>query len=137
VTIDTLEQYYGLASNIDAITEEIDTLYNPVRSPVGNGTHSNEPSDPTGRSAMRIIQLKDMLEADKAKQLELAEQIEHWLMTVKDSEVVSIIRWHYILHYNWKATNAKVYGYPDYHYSRRKVIRYFEKEAKKVKDNAV
>ena len=136
MTIDTLEQYYGLASNIDAITEEIDTLYNPVRSPIGNGMHGSEPSDPTGRSAMRIIQLKDMLEADKAKQLELAEQIEHWLMTVKDSEVVSIIRWHYILHYNWKATNAKVYGYPDYHYSRRKVIRYFEKEVKKVKDNA-
>lgn len=137
MTIDTLEQYYGLASNIDAITEEIDTLYNPIRSPIGNGTHNSEPSDPTGRSAMRIIQLKDMLEADKAKQLELAEQIEHWLMTVKDSEVVSIIRWHYILHYNWKITNAKVYGYPDYHYSRRKVIRYFEKEAKKVKDNVV
>lgn len=131
MTIETLEQYYGLAANIDAITEEIETLYNPVKSPVGSTTRNSEPGDPTGRSAMRIIQLKDMLEADKARQLELAEEIEHWLMTVNDSEVVSIIRWHYILHYNWKATNAKVYGYPDYHYARRQVVRYFEKMQKK------
>lgn len=131
MTIDTLEQYYGLASNIDAITEEIETLYNPVRSPVSSGSHSSEPGDPTRRSAMRIIQLKEMLEADKARQLELAEEIEHWLTTVNDSEVVSIIRWHYILHYNWKATNAKVYGYPDYHYARRQVHRYFEREMQK------
>ena len=130
MTIDILEQLYGLTSNIDAISEEIDTLYIPVRSPIGNN-HSSEPGDPTGRSAMRIIQLKEMLEADKQKQIELLEQIEHWLRTVRESEIVSIIRWHYILHYNWKMTNMKVYGYPDYHYARRQVHRYFEKEMQK------
>lgn len=126
MNIETLEQLYGLTSNIDAISEEIDTLYIPVRSPIGNN-HSSEPGNPTERSAMRIIQLKEMLEADKQKQIELLEQIEHWLRTVKESEIVSIIRWHYILHYNWKLTNMKVYGYPDYQYARSKVIRWFEK----------
>lgn len=130
MTIDILEQLYGLTSNIDAISEEIDTLYIPVRSPVGN-SHGSEPSNPTERSALRIIQLKEMLEADKQKQIELLEEIEHWLQTVKESEIVSIIRWHYILHYNWKMTNMKVYGYPDYHYARRQVHRYFEKEMQK------
>lgn len=127
MNIETLERLYGLTSNIDAISEEIETLYNPVRSPVGNGAHGSEPGNPTERSAMRIIRLKETLEADKAEQLELLEQVEHWLRAVKESEIVSIIRWHYILHYNWKQTNNKVYGYPDYNYSRQKIIRYFQK----------
>jgi hypothetical protein len=127
MNIETLEQYYGLASNIEAIEREIQVLYSPIRSPIGSGSGQSEPGDPTERSAMRIIMLKEKLEQERTQMLELAEEIEEWLLTVRDTELVSIIRWHYILRLNWKQTNVKVYGYPDYNYSRQKVIRYFQK----------
>lgn len=129
MNIETLESYYGAYSNIAAIEEEIKQLYNPIRSPIGN-TGNKEPGDPTARSAMRIIQLRDKLESEKTRLLGLVDEIEQWLLTVEDSEIVSIIRWHYVLGLNWKQTNMKVYGYPDYFYSRQKVIRYFEKLSK-------
>ena len=127
MTIEKLEQFYGIASGIEAIETEINQLYNPVKSPVGSGTHSTQPSAPTERSAMRIIDLKEQLEAERKRMLDLAEEIEHWLVTVDDSEIVSIIRWHYILRLTWKQTNMKVYGYPDYRYARQKVYRYIKK----------
>lgn len=139
MTIETLEQYYGTASNINAINEQLRTMYVSVHSPAPNpsGVHGTEPGDPTGRTALRIIALKDQLEQEHLRLLDLAEEIEAWLLTVTDMEIVSIIRWHYLLRLNWKQTNIKVYGYPDYQYARGKVIRYFEKLDKKHKQNSV
>jgi hypothetical protein len=76
---------------------------------------------------MRIVQLKELLECQRQELYELVEEIERWLTTVEDTEIVSIIRWHYLLKLNWRQTNLKVYGYPDYYYSRQKIIKYFEK----------
>lgn len=135
MTIETLEQYYGTASNINAINEQLRTMYSSVHSPAPNpsGVHGTEPGDPTARTALRIIALKDQLEQEHLRLLDLAEEIEAWLLTVTDMEIVSIIRWHYLLRLNWKQTNIKVYGYPDYQYARGKVLRYFEKLAKNNK----
>lgn len=135
MTIETLEQYYGTASNINAINEQLRTMYSSVHSPAPNpsGVHGNEPGDPTARTALRIIALKEQLEQEHLRLLDLAEEIEAWLLTVTDMEIVSIIRWHYLLRLNWKQTNIKVYGYPDYQYARGKVLRYFEKLAKNNK----
>lgn len=129
MTIETLEQYYGISSDIDAIKEQIQALYSTVHSPAPNpsGVHGTDPGDPTGRAALRIIALKERLAVEQERLLDLYEEIEQWLPSVKDTEVASIIRWHYILRYNWKQTNMKVYGYPDYNYSRKKIARYFEK----------
>lgn len=129
MTKDKLEQYYGVASNIEAIDMEISHLYNPISSPNGrtDGGTSTTPGDPTHRTAMRIIQLQEMLEAERERLCELAEEIEKWLLTVEDTEIVSIIRWHYLLRLNWKRTNMKVYGYPSYDYSRKRIDRYFER----------
>lgn len=135
MTIETLEQYYGTASNINAINEQLRTMYSSVHSPAPNpsGVHGTEPGDPTARTALRIIALKEQLEQEHLRLLDLAEEIEAWLLTVTDMEIVSIIRWHYLLRLNWKQTNIKVYGYPDYQYARGKVIRYFEKLNKNYK----
>lgn len=57
----------------------------------------------------------------------LLEEIEAWLLTVTDTEIVSIIRWKYLLRLDWKRVNMKVYGYPDYWYARKRLIRFFEK----------
>lgn len=131
MTIDKLEQYYGISSGIEAIEQEIATLYNPISSPAGktDGSFSSTPGDPTARTAMRIIQLREKLEQERERLMDLAEEIEQWLTTVSDTEIVSIIRWHYLLRCNWRVTNLKVYGYPDYFYSRQKVIAYFKRES--------
>lgn len=127
MTIEKLEQYYGIASNIEAIDQQIRTMYNSYSSPLGNTSeiHSSTPGNPTERDALRIIQLKDNLEEERERLQNLAEEIEEWLTTVPDMELVSIIRWHYLLRLDWKRTNIKVYGYPSYDYSRKKISRYF------------
>lgn len=123
---ETLEQYYGIASNIEAIDWEITKLYNPVSSPQGRqGVRGSTPSSPTEASAMRIIHLREMVEAERARLYALAEEIETWLTTCDDKEITAIVRWHYLLRLNWSRTNIKVYGYPDYDYSRKKIERYF------------
>lgn len=136
MTIDKLEQYYGISSNIEAIEEEIDTLYNPVVSPNGREQigHGSTPSNPTERNAMRIIRLRELLESERERMRSMAEEIEVWLTTVEDTEIVSIIRWKYLLRCDWKRVNMKVYGYPDYWYSRNRLINYFKKYQKTQED---
>ena len=129
MTIETLEQYYGIASNIDAIEQEINTLYNPISSPNGHRDEVRNltPSNPTERNALRIIQLREQCESERERMYALLEEIESWLLTVNDTEIVSIIRWKYLLRLDWKRVNMKVYGYPSYDYSRKRLRRYFEK----------
>ena len=130
MTIETLEGYRGIASGVEAIEMEISTLYNPVHSPNGHemsGSFGGSPSDPTAHSAMRIIHLKEALDEQRESMYALLEEIETWLITCEDPEVVSIIRWHYLLGLTWKQTNLKVYGYPDYDRSRKKIMRFFQK----------
>lgn len=129
MTIETLEQYYGIASNIEAIEEEINTLYNPVSSPSGRYSEvmSSTPSNPTERNALRILYLREQCESERERMYALLEEIEAWLLTVTDTEIVSIIRWKYLLRLDWKRVNMKVYGYPSYDYSRKRLHRYFER----------
>ena len=74
MTIDKLEQYYGISSGIEAIEQEIATLYNPISSPAGktDGSFSSTPGDPTARTAMRIIQLREKLEQERERLMDLA-----------------------------------------------------------------
>lgn len=61
MTIETLEQYRGIMSEIKALELEIDALYDPRKSPNGrqqSGGPGSAPSDPTGKNAMRIIELR-------------------------------------------------------------------------------
>ena len=77
---------------------------------------------------MRIISLREKLDEERERMYATLEDIERWLMTCEDPEIVSIIRWHYLLGLDWRQTNRKVYGYPDYYRSRKKIIRFFEKK---------
>lgn len=129
MTIELLEQYYGISSNIEAIEMEIATLYNPVSSPTGRPAeaHGSTPSNPTERNAMRIIYLREQAETERERMYQMLEEIEAWLLTVQDTEIVSIIRWKYLLRLDWKRVNMKVYGYPSYDYSRKRLHRFFDK----------
>jgi hypothetical protein len=131
MTIETLEEYRGIASGVEAIEMEIQTLYNPISSPNGRemqGSFSGTPSDPTAHAAMRIISLREKLDEERERMYATLEDIERWLITCEDPEIVSIIRWHYLLGLDWRQTNKKVYGYPDYWRSRKKIVRFFEKK---------
>ena len=129
MTIDLLEQYYGISSNIEAIEMEIATLYNPVSSPNGRMSEATgtTPSNPTERNALRIIYLREQAENERERMYQMLEEIESWLLTVNDTEIVSIIRWKYLLRLDWKRVNMKVYGYPSYDYSRKRLPRFFER----------
>lgn len=137
MTLEKLEQYCGIEAEIEAIKTEIEQLYNPVKSPTGMGG-SSEPSDPTGRSAMRIIMLKDQLNMKLELLSQRRQEIHDWVQSIEDDEVSAIVRWRYIIkpphgnRYTWRQVNMKVYGYPDYQYSMRRLHRYLETCTKKT-----
>lgn len=106
MTIETLEAYRGIVSEIQALEAELDALF----------------EDPEA-DAMRAT-----LAAKQERWKEAKRSIEVWLDTVTDAEVRSIARWHYIIGYNWKETAAKVYGRGDYYIARKRIKRYFGKE---------
>ena len=132
MTRETLEEYYSIASRIQAIDEEIRILYTPKLGGSGNSIGAGRSSvmisgNPTEETALRVTVLREKLEAERERLITLAEEIEAWLDTVEDTEIEAIVRWHYLLRCNWKVTNIKVYGYPDYWYSRKRLERYFSR----------
>ena len=130
MTIEELENFKGLGSEVLAIQNEIDSLYSPVCCPNGQtgGGHSSTPSAPTERAVGRILDLKDKLGSTQDELAHEMETIEQWLETVSDAEIRSIIRWHYLLGLDWQRTNLKVYGYKSYYACRKRIMRYFGKE---------
>ena len=139
MNIEKLEQYSGITANIEALKEEINALYAPISSPNGHTGegHSTTPGAPTERAAMRIIKLKEDLNWQTEQMLNLREEIETWLATITDIEIQAIVRWRYLIPNRegrartWKDVNNRVYGYPDYWYSRNRLKRYLEREDKK------
>lgn len=139
MNIEKLEQYSGITANIEALKEEINALYVPISSPNGHTGegHSSTPGAPTERAAMRIIKLKEDLNWQTEQMLNLREEIETWLVTITDIEIQAIVRWRYLIPNRegrartWKDVNNRVYGYPDYWYSRNRLKRYLEREDKK------
>lgn len=133
MTREELEQYYTISARIDAIDREIRELYAPALPTTGApkvdaGRASVRTSaGPTERTALRVIALREQLEREREDLYALAERIEKWLETVNDPEIEAIVRWHYLLRCNWRVTNLKVYGYPDYQYARARLLRYFKK----------
>ena len=129
MTIETLDKYRGLVSEMKAMQLEIDTMYDVRKSPTGKAsTGSSGPGDPTGRIAMRIIEKKEHLLAKQEEWSKAALEIEQWLATVDDPEICSIVRWHYLLGFSWKRTSAQVYGRSDYYLARKRIYRFFGKE---------
>jgi len=126
MTIEQLEQYRGIVADINALQAEIDSLYDVRRSPTSDGMgHGSTPGDPTGRAAMRIIELREQLRTEQNRWSDAVYSIETWLRTVQDSEVRSIIRWRYILGLSWKQTANQVYGTTEYWDACRKRVRRF------------
>lgn len=128
-----LEQYYTISARIDAIDQEIRELYAPQMATTGaprvdaGKASVHTAGSAVERNALRVIALREQLEREREELYALAERIENWLDTIEDAEIEAIVRWHYLLRCNWRVTNLKVYGYPDYQYARSRLLRYFKK----------
>lgn len=124
MTIERLETYRGLLAERNAIVQQIDELSKPLQTinrSSGVQKQSSGISNPTERSALKIIELEE-------KVLKIDDElnaIESWIDDIVDGELRAILRWHYINGYNWNRTNIKVLGYSSYDTSRKKVERYF------------
>lgn len=129
MTIETLEQHRGLIAEIKALNAEITALYDVRKSPNGREPTGNgsTPSAPTERAVARILELKEKQNAKRNEWERAVKEIEQWLDTVEDADIRSIVRWHYVLGYNWKRTSREVFGTDSYYRARKKLLRYFEK----------
>lgn len=130
MTIEKLEQYKGLTSEMQALRDQIDSLYDTYRSPqfFSEGGHSMSVSSPTERAVAKILKLKETYQQKYDETADLLLQVENWLSQVEDPEIRSIIRFHYVLGYSWQRTNAAISGYPSYYAARKKIMRYFGRE---------
>ena len=87
MTIETLEKYRGISSNIKAIQDEIESLYSPIASPNGktdNTGYSGTPGNPTEQAVFRILKLKERIADSVTKQSELLEVIEDWIKEIEN-----------------------------------------------------
>ena len=131
MTIEALEQYRGICSNISAIYAELTNAYYPYRSPNAKTEpiiNSSVPSNPTQQAAFNALDLQERLEQRLEEQAIALKEIETWLLTLTDPEIESIIRWHYVIGLSWKETTEQIYGYGDPYRTRKKIFRYFGKE---------
>lgn len=131
MNIETLEQYRGMKSEVDAMKAEIEALYNPVASPTGRTDvgHGNTVGNPTERTALRIIERRQTLETKLGDMLTILDAIDAWIPSIDDAQVRALIRWYYLCGLTWKATSVKVYGYPCPQRAHQRVHRFFEENA--------
>lgn len=114
MTIEKLEAYRGLTSEIKALSQQITSLYDTYRSPqlMSNGSHSMSASSPTESAVSKILKLEKTYRNKYEEAVELLSGVENWLSQVEDPEIRSIIRFHYILNRSWQQTSTEIYGYP-------------------------
>jgi hypothetical protein len=127
MTIEELESVRGMASEVQAIQNEIESLYTPICSPNGqsSGGHSNTPSDPTERAVNRILEIRADLEKRIDDYTAEIKRVEEWVATLKDKNLAAIIRYHYISGYDWIKTGSLVNDSYSDSLCRKKVRRYF------------
>lgn len=130
MSIEKLEAYRGLTSEIQALSQQITSLHDTYRSPqvMSNGSHSMSASSPTESAVAKILKLEEIYRKKYEEGVDLLGEIENWLSQVPDAEIRSICRHHYILNKSWSQTSAIVYGFPSYYNSRKRVMRYFGRE---------
>lgn len=131
MTVEKLEAYKGLVSNMQALQEEISALHNTYRSPLTSdvGSHVMSTGSPVEGAVSKILELEKMYNNEYKKAANLLYEIETFISQIEDPEIRSIIRFHYMLGYSWERTNTAVCGYPSHWTARKKLMRYLGKEA--------
>ncbi len=130
MTVQKLESYRGITSEMQALRDQIDSLYDTYRSPqlMSNGSHSMSAGSPTESAVSKILKLEEIYKNKYEDAVDLLAEIESWLSQVEDAEIRSICRHLYLLSKSWGQTSAMVLGYPSYYAARKKIMRYFGRE---------
>ena len=129
MTIDELEKYRGMAKEAEAIQQQLIQLRESSLQGIKTDkiqSKSNVPSNPTERTALKVLDLEQRLEAQRMDMLNRCIEITTWIESVDDYELRAIIRNHYVLGKDWNQTCFEVIGYYSYSTARKKVERYFE-----------
>lgn len=132
MTIEKLENYRGLVAEMHSLSESINSLYDTYKSPQfcsDGGSHSSNVGSPTENAVNKILKLKQIYDHKYSEAADLLLEVEAWLsQEVQDPEIRSIVRFHYVLNKSWVQTSTEMYGFPSYHNSRKKIMRYFGRE---------
>lgn len=131
MSIEKLEAYRGLTSEMKALSQQITSLYDTYRSPqfMSDGGHSMSVGSPVETAVNKVLELKTVYEQKYEEAANLLYNIETWLSQIEDPEIRSIARFHYVLGYSWQRTNTAVCGYSSYYTARKRLMRYLGKEA--------
>lgn len=130
MTIDDLEELRYLNSEIRAVQQEIDGMYNTYRSPSFDriGSSPQHAGDPTAEAVQKIMALQQKYIRMLNDMADRRDRVNAWLVGIDDPEIRSIIRWHYLNGKSWKQTSRLVYGVSSYYNSRKALMRWFGKE---------
>lgn len=137
--ISKLKRYRQLRGNIDALGIQIEGLYNTYRSPNLNrigSRGSNEAGSPVSSAVNHISKLQDDFSAEYYELIGLGKEIEEWLHSISDPQIVAIIRCYYLCGMSWEETTRKALGdFYTWSASRVKLRRYLKKEQGAEADN--
>ena len=131
MTIKELEELRYLNSEIRAVQQEIEGMYNTYRSPAFEkiGQSPLSPGDPTADAVRKIIGLQAKYNSMLNDMADRRDRVNAWLVSLDDGEIKSIIRWHYLCGKSWKQTSGLVYGGRSNERNAYRVIRrYFGKD---------
>lgn len=112
MTIEDLEELRYLDSEIQAVQQEIEGMYNTYRSPAFEkiGQSPLSPGDPTAQAVDKVMQLQRKYNSMLTEMADRRDRVNAWLVGLDDREIRSIIRWHYLNGKSWKQTSGLVYG---------------------------
>lgn len=130
MTIEELDEYKFLKSEIESLEFQISNLYNTYKSPRTDtvSQHGNEVLDRNTVFITRADMLRNHYIEKQNELLNKTIKIEKWLNGLDDCEIRSIVRWHYLLGLSWKSTSKKVYQNNSYYYARKVFYRFMGKE---------
>ena len=131
MTIEDLEELRYLNSEIRAVQQEIEGMYNTYKSPAFEriGQSPLSPGDPTAQAVSKVMQLQRKYNSMLTEMADRRDRVNAWLVELDDPEIRSIIRWHYLTGKSWKQTSGLVYGGRSNERNAYRVIRrYFGKD---------
>lgn len=130
MTIEDLEELRYLNSEIRAVQQEIESMYNTYRSPAFEkiGSSPQLAGDPTSEAVQKIMTLQQKYNRMLNDMADRRDMVNAWLVSLDNGEIKSIIRWHYLNGKSWKQTSGLVYGANSYYNARKALMRWFGKE---------
>lgn len=130
MTIEELKELRYLNSEIRAVQQEIEGMYNTYRSPAFEkiGSSPQLAGDPTSEAVQKIMALQQKYNRMLNDMADRRDRVNAWLVSLDNGEIKSIIRWHYLNGKNWKQTSGLVYGANSYYNARKALMRWFGKE---------